>query len=52
MTKIHILHENQEWTDHLIKRLEELELPYEQWHLDEGQVPLDEVPPEGVSTAE
>ncbi|MER2123388.1 MAG: alpha-L-glutamate ligase [Exiguobacterium indicum] len=48
MTKIHILHENQEWTDHLIKRLEELELPYEQWHLNEGIVPLDELPPEGV----
>lgn len=48
MTKIHILHENQEWTDHLIKRLEELNLPYEQWHLNEGVVPLDETPPEGV----
>lgn len=48
MSKIYILHENNEWTAHLTKRLNELELPYEEWHLDEGLVDLTEAPPEGV----
>ncbi len=48
MEKIYIIHENKEWTTHLTTRLEELGLPYEEWHLDEGVVPLTEVPPEGV----
>ncbi|WP_397538333.1 RimK family alpha-L-glutamate ligase [Rummeliibacillus pycnus] len=46
--KIYILHENNEWTNHLVKRLEELNLPYESWHLDEGIINLTEVPPEGI----
>lgn len=46
--KIYIIHENREWTDHLIKRLEELQLPYEEWFLDEGIVNLADRPPEGV----
>ncbi|WP_010098360.1 ATP-grasp domain-containing protein [Ornithinibacillus scapharcae] len=46
--KIYIIHENREWTDHLIKRLEELQLPYEEWFLDEGVVNLVDTPPEGV----
>lgn len=46
--KIYIIHENKEWTAHLIKRLEQLSLPYEEWHLDEGTVDLSTVPPEGV----
>ncbi|UTR13081.1 alpha-L-glutamate ligase [Evansella sp. LMS18] len=48
MSKIYVIHENNEWTDHLTKRLEELELPYELWHLDEGTVDLSSEPPEGV----
>lgn len=48
MKKIYVLHENKEWTDHLTNRLKELELPYEEWHLDEGIVPLSDAPPEGV----
>ncbi|MGM0837062.1 MAG: ATP-grasp domain-containing protein [Bacillota bacterium] len=48
MKKIYILHENKEWTDHLTNRLKELDLPFEEWHLDEGHVPLVEAPPEGV----
>ncbi len=48
MSKIYIIHENSEWTNHLTARLEELELPYEEWHLDEGIVNLFEAPPEGV----
>lgn len=48
MSKIYVIHENSEWTTHLTKRLEELQLPYEEWHLDEGIVDLTEAPPEGV----
>lgn len=48
MSKIYIIHENKEWTDHLINRLEELELPYEEWFLDEGTVDLSSIPPEGL----
>ena len=46
--KIYIIHENDEWTRHLTARLNELNLPYEAWHLDEGTVDLTQVPPEGV----
>lgn len=48
MSKIYIIHENEEWTQHLTKRLDELKLPYEAWHLDKGVVNLTAVPPEGV----
>ncbi|MFS0862221.1 ATP-grasp domain-containing protein [Fredinandcohnia sp. 179-A 10B2 NHS] len=48
MSKIYVIHENDEWTQHLVKRLEELNLPYELWHLDQGTVDLSEAPPEGV----
>ncbi|TFD92837.1 RimK family alpha-L-glutamate ligase [Jeotgalibacillus sp. R-1-5s-1] len=48
MSKVYVLHENDEWTVHLTKRLEELEVPYEVWHLDQGIVDLTEEPPEGV----
>jgi hypothetical protein len=32
----------------LTNRLKELDLPFEEWHLDQGLVPLVEAPPEGV----
>jgi len=48
LSKIYIIHENDEWTVHLTKRLEELNLPYESWHLDHGIVDLTTAPPEGV----
>ncbi|MGP4077848.1 ATP-grasp domain-containing protein [Halobacillus sp. K22] len=48
MSKIYVLHENDEWTVHLTERLEELELPYELWHLDQGTLDLTEEPPEGI----
>ncbi|WP_147802673.1 ATP-grasp domain-containing protein [Alkalicoccus halolimnae] len=48
MEKIYILHENDEWTKPLLEALEKLNVPFEDWHLHEGIVPLDEVPPEGV----
>lgn len=46
--KIYVIHENEEWTDHLFKRLDELELPYEDWFINESLVDLNETPPEGV----
>lgn len=48
MPSIYIIHENQEWTRHLTERLEELKLPYEEWHLHEGLVNLTAEPPEGI----
>ena len=46
--KIYIIHENDDWTTHLTKRLDELNLPYEAWHLDKGIIDLTSAPPEGV----
>ncbi|WP_010649680.1 ATP-grasp domain-containing protein [Oceanobacillus massiliensis] len=48
MSKIFVIHENSEWTEHLINRLEELDLPYEDWLLGNGTVDLTSVPPEGI----
>ncbi len=48
MSKVYIIHENSEWTDHLTKRLDELNIPYEEWFLDQGTVDLSSVPPEGI----
>lgn len=48
MSKIYIIHENSEWTVHLTSRLDELQVPYEEWHLDQGIVNLTEAPPEGI----
>lgn len=48
MSKIYVIHENEEWTVHLFKRLKELDLPYEDWNLVEGIVDLTSEPPEGV----
>lgn len=48
MKKIHIIHENSEWTIHLTKQLDQLGLPYEEWFLDKGLVDLTKSPPDGV----
>ncbi|WP_173917364.1 RimK family alpha-L-glutamate ligase [Halobacillus sp. Marseille-Q1614] len=48
MSKIYVIHENEEWTSHLTTWLEELNLPYELWHLDEGTIDLTSQPPEGI----
>ncbi len=48
MPKIYIIHENDEWTEPLIKALKEKDLPYEDWHLDQGILDLTTEPPEGV----
>ncbi len=46
--KIHVIHENPEWSAPLFKELEIMDLPYEDWLLDEGQIDLASVPPDGV----
>ncbi|WP_430791236.1 ATP-grasp domain-containing protein [Virgibacillus flavescens] len=46
--KVYVIHENKEWTVHLTNRLDELNLPYEEWHLDKGTIDLTSTPPEGV----
>lgn len=48
MRKIYIIHENSDWTIHLTKQLDVLNLPYEEWHLDEGILRLHTAPPEGI----
>ncbi len=48
MTSIHVIHENSVWSEPLFAALAERDLPFVDWHLDRGQVPLDESPPEGV----
>ncbi|WP_342431858.1 alpha-L-glutamate ligase [Neobacillus sp. FSL H8-0543] len=48
MKKVYIIHENSEWTVHLTKRLDELGVLYEEWHLDSGRLDLSKEPPEGV----
>lgn len=48
MSKVYVIHENSEWTVHLTKRLEELNIPFEEWDLSEGNFDLSEAPPEGI----
>jgi hypothetical protein len=48
LSKVYVIHENSEWTIHLTRRLEELGVPYEEWHLDEGTLDLSVAPPEGL----
>lgn len=46
--KIYVLHENTEWVLPLREALEDMDLPYEEWFLDQGTVDLQQAPPEGV----
>ena len=48
MKKIYIIHENAEWTAPLKRELEALNLPFEDWFLDEGVLDISKEPPEGV----
>lgn len=48
MSKIYVIHENNEWTSPLIKELEALQLPYEDWFIDKGVLDLSQAPPEGI----
>ena len=46
--KVYIIHENDDWTKHLTKRLDQLSIPYDTWFLDTGIVDIQETPPVGV----
>ena len=48
MSRIYVLHENAPWVEPLAAAFDELGLPHEAWFLDEGRVPFDQAPPEGV----
>lgn len=48
MKKVYIIHENMDWTKHLIKRLDELEVPYEDWDLSKGLLDIQDLPSDGL----
>ncbi|EED30490.1 glutathione synthase [gamma proteobacterium NOR5-3] len=48
MHKVHIIHENREWSAPLMDALDTLGVPYEDWFLDEGALDLSVEPPKGV----
>jgi hypothetical protein len=48
MRKIHVIHENHEWSQPLFDALQSRGLQYEDWHLHEGQLDLSSTPPEGI----
>lgn len=48
MKKVHIIHENMDWTRHLVTRLEELDVPYEEWDLSKGLLDIQELPADGI----
>jgi hypothetical protein len=48
MVKIHVLHENNEWLPPLRAALRARGQTHEEWHLDQGLVDLDRIPPAGV----
>ncbi|OZM56290.1 alpha-L-glutamate ligase [Lottiidibacillus patelloidae] len=48
MTHIYIIHENKEWTAPLLKHLDDMQLPYKEWFLNEGTLDLSDIPPEGI----
>ncbi|PYZ96159.1 alpha-L-glutamate ligase [Alteribacter lacisalsi] len=48
MTKVYIIHENDEWTAPLKEALTEIGVPHEDWHFAHGTVDLQAEPPEGI----
>ena len=48
MSRVYVLHENNPWVEPLHTAFAELGLPHEAWFLNEGSVPFDRTPPEGV----
>ena len=48
MSRITVLHENSAWVEPLRAAFAELDLPYDEWFLDQGVIAFDQAPPEGV----
>ena len=46
--KVYVIHENDAWVEPLRTAFAERDLPYEEWHLDQGWLDLAQAPPEGV----
>ncbi len=46
--RVHILHENDEWTAPLLEALRTSGVPASDWHLASGQLDLSTLPPDGV----
>ncbi len=48
MSKIYVIHENEDWLIPLRKAFKTLNLPYEEWFIDDLTLDLNSIPPEGV----
>ena len=48
MSKIHVIHENPDWTTPLLAELLAQGLPFEDWLLNKGRVDVSRAPPDGV----
>ena len=48
MSKIYVIHENDAWVEPLRAAFAEQQLPYEEWHLDQGVLDFSGTPPRGV----
>ena len=48
MARIYVIHEHDGWMEPLRAALAERELPFEEWHLDQGRLDLSASPPAGV----
>jgi len=48
MNKIYVIHENDDWVVPLRAAFEKLNLPYEEWFIDDLTLDLSSVPPEGI----
>ncbi|MBM64313.1 MAG: alpha-L-glutamate ligase [Acidobacteria bacterium] len=48
MSRIYVIHENNEWVEPLRDKLSVRGLPFEEWFLNTGAVDLGKTPPEGV----
>ena len=46
--KIYVIHENDEWVEPLRKELQEINAPFEEWHLGKRNVDHLDKPPQGV----
>ena len=46
--KVYVLHENDEWIAPLEQAFQKQEVPYEFWFINNGQLNLSDIPPEGV----
>ena len=48
MGKAYIIHENDEWMEPLRHHLNNLSVPFEEWHMHRVNINMTNEPPEGV----